>query len=73
MSEVAQNSDTAMSKKDEFAKNKDMGIVKELFIFLWQNKLWWMIPIIIVIAVLLVFITLASQSGTAAPFIYTLF
>ena len=40
--------------------------------FLWEKKLWWLIPMIIV---LLLFggLILVSQSSVVAPFIYTLF
>ena len=49
-----------------------LSIVKELFIFLWKNKLWWMIPMIVVFLLLglLIFLT---QSSAVVPFIYTLF
>ncbi len=47
------------------------SILKELFAFLWQNKLWWMIPIIITLIVLGVFVWFAQSA--AVPFIYTLF
>ncbi len=49
-----------------------VGIVGELFSFLWKRKLWWLIPMIVVIvifALLLVF----AQASPVAPFIYTLF
>ena len=43
----------------------------ELFIgFAWQNKAWWIVPIILVL-LLLALLTFTGQ--TAAPFIYTLF
>ncbi|MBU1062525.1 MAG: hypothetical protein KJ957_00710 [Candidatus Omnitrophica bacterium] len=47
-------------------------IIFELFRFLWERKLWWMIPIIVVLLLfaLLIFFT---QSSAVAPFIYTLF
>ena len=47
-------------------------IVVELFRFLWERKLWWMIPIVVVLLLfgLLIFFT---QSSAVAPFIYTLF
>ena len=48
-----------------------LSILRELMQFLWQNKLWWMIPIIITLLVLGVFVWFA-QSATV-PFIYTLF
>ncbi len=48
------------------------GLVGEFIDFLKHNKKWWMIPIILAVAVigLLVFL---SASPAAAPFIYTLF
>ena len=49
-----------------------LRIVGELFRFLWKRKLWWMIPIVMVLLLfgLLIFFT---QSSAVAPFIYTLF
>ena len=47
-------------------------VIQELFHFLWEQKLWWMIPMVallIVFAVLLIF----AQSTPLAPFVYTLF
>jgi len=47
------------------------GIGRELIEFLWLNKSWWLLPIVLVLGVLGVLVAL---SGTAAaPFIYTLF
>jgi len=48
------------------------GIVGELFGFLWKQKLWWLIPALIVLlafGLLLIF----AQSTPLAPFVYTLF
>lgn len=49
-----------------------LGIIKELLTFLWQRKLWWIIPIVVVLLLFgaLIFFT---QSSAVAPFIYTLF
>jgi len=47
-------------------------ILKELLIFLWQNKLWWMIPVIIIFLLLWMLI-IFTQSPAVLPFIYTLF
>lgn len=47
-------------------------IIGELLSFFWQNKLWWMIPMVSVIllfGILMIF----AQSSAVAPFIYTLF
>ena len=51
---------------------RKMRVIQELFHFLWEQKLWWMIPMVvllIVFAILLIF----AQSTPLAPFIYTLF
>lgn len=49
-----------------------LGIVGELLAFLWSRKLFWMIPMVLVlllVAGLLIF----AQGSAVAPFIYTLF
>jgi len=49
-----------------------LGIVGELLAFLWSRKLYWMIPMVLVlllVAALLIF----AQGSAVAPFIYTLF
>jgi hypothetical protein len=61
-----------MSERRASGVSARMGIVGELFSFLWQRKLWWLIPMIVVIVlfgVLLIF----AQGSAVAPFIYTLF
>ncbi len=49
-----------------------IGIFGELVAFLWEQKLWWMIPMV---SVLVIFGTLLilAQTSAIAPFIYTLF
>jgi hypothetical protein len=48
------------------------GIAGELVSFFWENKRWWMLPIIVALLLAGVLILLA-QSSVIAPFIYTLF
>lgn len=48
------------------------GIVGQIVTFLWQRKLWWLIPMIVVLLVFGLLIIFASASGVG-PFIYTLF
>jgi len=48
------------------------GIAGELLSFFWNNKRWWMLPIVTIILVLGVVLIL-GQSSVIAPFIYTLF
>lgn len=49
-----------------------MGIIGELFGFLWERKLWWLIPMLVVLVVVGLFMVFAASSPVA-PFIYTLF
>jgi len=49
-----------------------LGIMRELLVFLWQRKLWWMIPMIIVL-ILFGLLLIFTQGSAVAPFIYTLF
>jgi hypothetical protein len=48
------------------------SIMGELMVFLWERKLWWMIPMV---AVLLLFgtVMVLAQGTALSPFIYTLF
>ncbi len=48
------------------------GIAGELLAFMWQRKLWWMIPIVAVILFFGLIIVVGSSTGVG-PFIYTLF
>ncbi len=48
------------------------GVVGEVIQFLWARKLWWLIPMVIVLLVMGLLLIFASASGVA-PFIYTLF
>ncbi len=58
----------------QFFKNlvNNMGIVGEFLKFLWARRLWWLIPMVVVLLLFgfLYMFTLVSGIG---PFIYTLF
>ena len=56
---------------DELAEQDDIGLVKEFFYFLRDNKKWWLTPLIASL-LLIGLVSLMAASG-AAPFIYTLF
>ncbi len=49
-----------------------LGILGELFAFMWARKLWWLIPMVVV---LLLFgaLIIVGQGSAIQPFIYTLF
>lgn len=49
-----------------------MGIFGDLLKFLWKERMWWIIPIVITL-VLLGLLMIFAQSSAVAPFIYTLF
>jgi hypothetical protein len=49
-----------------------LGIAGELIAFLWQRKMWWMIPMVVVLVLFGLLIAFGSASGVG-PFIYTLF
>lgn len=48
------------------------AIVRQLFAFLWQERLWWMIPMVVVL-LLVISLAIFASSSPVAPFIYTLF
>ena len=61
-----------MSNFEEAARSRrQAGFATEFWNFLRQSKKWWLLPIVVILAV---FGLLMVLSGTAAaPFIYTLF
>ncbi len=62
------------STPSEFERISDeapMGLLAEFWLFLREEKKWWLTPIILVL--LLAGIAIFLTSTGAAPFIYTLF
>ncbi len=49
-----------------------LGIVGELFSFLWAAKMWWLIPMIVALVIFALLIVFGTASG-GGPLIYTLF
>jgi hypothetical protein len=49
-----------------------LGVAAELTVFLWRRRLWWMIPLVVL---LLAFglIMVFAQGSALSPFIYTIF
>jgi hypothetical protein len=50
----------------------NFGVAGELLAFLWQRKLWWLIPMVTLLLLFGLLLIFASASGVG-PFIYTLF
>ena len=49
-----------------------LSTVAELFQFLWDRRLWWLIPFVAVLLLTAVLLIIGQVTGVA-PFIYTLF
>jgi hypothetical protein len=49
-----------------------LGVAGDLLAFFWARKLWWMLPMIILLLFFGLLIGFA-QTSAIAPFIYTLF
>ena len=49
-----------------------LGTAGELIGFLWAQKLWWLIPFVVVLVALGLLIVVGSSTGIG-PFVYTLF
>ena len=50
----------------------NLSVVRELLAFLWKRKLWWLIPMMVILLLFGLLMIFASTSGIG-PFIYTLF
>jgi hypothetical protein len=56
---------------EEAGHEQQMSLLQEFFAFIVENKKWWLIPIVVVLALIGVLVFLGSTG--ASPFIYTLF
>jgi Family of unknown function (DUF5989) len=58
-------------KKEGLQIGARSGIIGEMFVFLWRVRLWWMIPMFVLLLVFfVVFVILPSTP--LGPFIYTI-
>ena len=62
---------TPAIKEGPLFKDK-LNVFRELLSFLWKEKAFWLIPLVVVLVGLGVLLFLA-QGSALAPFIYTLF
>ena len=56
---------------EQLAQETQPSLAQELFLFIVENKKWWLIPIVLVLSLVGLLAILGSTG--AAPFIYTLF
>lgn len=52
-------------------KSKNYGVMRELWMFMKENKKWWLLPIVIMLILVGILIVL-GQSTPLSPFIYPL-
>ncbi len=55
-----------------FRISRKFTLLKEFWIFIKERKIWWMTPIVLILALLGVFIVLTEKS-VVLPFIYAVF
>ena len=68
------NSPKPESTRKEFetaAQQRQMSFLREFWLFLRENKKWWLAPIVIGLSILALVAALSTTG--LAPFIYTLF
>ena len=56
---------------EQAASEEQLSLIREFWLFLKENKKWWLLPIVIVLGLVGLLAVLGSTA--AAPFIYTLF
>ena len=49
-----------------------MSLIKEIWLYLRQNKKYWLVPIIFIL-ILMSVLLIVAQSSALAPFIYSIF
>jgi len=62
---------SGMTEFERAAQEKPLSLARQFLLFLAENKKWWLLPIVLVLAAVGL---LALLAGTgAAPFVYTMF
>lgn len=61
----------AQSEFEQLESEQQLGLIAEFWLFIKEEKKWWLTPIIVVLLAVGVLVMLTSTG--AAPFIYTLF
>ena len=68
---VIEKEQVGMGKAMDSAGRK-LGIMQEVMAFLWERKLWWLMPMVLTL-LLFGMLIIFAESSPVAPFIYTLF
>jgi hypothetical protein len=56
---------------EQAGQEQSLSLAREFWLFITENKKWWMIPILVVMSLVGILVLLSSTGLT--PFIYTLF
>lgn len=71
---MSEHEDKGRSDDQDFlkaAQDQERGLVSEFVMFMAENKMWWLTPILVVFGLLGALLVLGATG--VAPFIYTLF
>ena len=63
--------DEQRTEFEQAGDDAEISLLREFWLFITENKKWWMIPILLVLGLVGVLVLMGSTG--AAPFIYTLF
>ncbi len=65
------SADQPSTEFEQMADEQQLSLARELWFFIVENKAWWMIPIVVVLALIGILIALSATGAT--PFIYSIF
>ncbi|MCS1406972.1 MAG: hypothetical protein M2R45_00128 [Verrucomicrobia subdivision 3 bacterium] len=68
---MAEDSESRKSEFEKAGEGEQDSLIREFIDFVFENKKWWLIPILLVLYLVGSLAVLVSTG--AAPFIYTLF
>ncbi len=71
---MTEQTDDQNKANDDFlnaAQEEERGLIAEFVMFMAENKMWWLTPILVVFGLLGVLLVLGATG--VAPFFYTLF
>ncbi len=73
---AAESSEEAASERDLASEIEDLeapNIFAEFFLFLKEEKIWWMAPMLLVLLLVGALLVFGQSAPALAPFIYPLF
>ena len=65
------DNDKSSAEIEQLAAESQDSLARELITFIVENKAWWMVPIVAVMAVVGILVALTATGAT--PFIYSIF